>query len=148
MFFARVVNELEMGIYGILFLVYTISWRAGSLGLRFAGSHFIAFFHGKGEDRKVVRTIKLMLGITIISGLTICAIQFFSSELLSQWLLGTTSYAYLFEITSIAIFLAVIANTFTGFMLGLQRYKHLTFFRVSSQLIRIIISVMLLSERP
>ncbi len=82
--------------------------------------------------------------IAFISSIIIASIQFAFHEILSDLIFGDVSYAYLFRIGSIAALTTVIAMVFTGFMQGLQIFGRLALFRLSSQTIRVAITIILL----
>jgi len=143
-FFARMVSEDEMGIYGAVYLIYRILSIIGILGLGFAASRFIPYLLGKNKKREAIKTTKQIFLITLISGMIIFSILFIEAEFFSLLLTGSAKNAYIFRITSISTTSAILALTFTSFLQGLQRFRSIAFFGLSSQTVRIVISLMLL----
>lgn len=144
MFFARIVTQNEMGIYGAVYLVYMISSIFGALGLRVAGSRFFSYLYGENKRERITETASRIIVIALISSLAIASIQFIFHESLSNLILGDTTYAYLFRIGSIAVFATVIASVLMGFMQGFQHFGRLALFRLSSQTIRVTVTIILL----
>jgi len=144
MVFARMVNKEEMGIYGTVYLFYMILTTIGILGLNSAASRFIAFFYGKGRIDNTIRTIKLILRISVISAFTFFFIQFIFSSFLSNLLFGTDIYSNLFKIASVATLFAILGFIVMGFLQGFQKFRALALFRFSSQIVRVVLSIILL----
>ncbi|OYT55949.1 MAG: hypothetical protein B6U77_00710 [Candidatus Hecatellales archaeon ex4484_218] len=144
MFFARIVSKTEMGVYGAVFLVYTILTYVGCLGLNFAASHFIPHFYGKNKIKKIHLTIKYILAISVISAGIICFIQIFFAENFSFLLFGTEKYGNLFWITAFAVLLTIIGLVFDGFLSGFQKFESLALFRLTSQILRVGVTIWLL----
>lgn len=145
MFFARMISEAEMGIYGGIYMIYMILSIVGVLGLGDAASRFISYYYGAKNLSKASQTAKRILMIVTMSGLVFGFIQFILANLLSQWLFGSTNYVYLFRIAAFATLSTILAFTLTGLLQGLQRFKRLALIGLSSQIIRVIISIALLS---
>ncbi|MFC1506151.1 oligosaccharide flippase family protein [Thermoproteota archaeon] len=144
MFFARILDKFEMGIYGTVHLIYIILTTIGVLGLRSAASRFISYYNGRNEYQKACLTAKLIIKIALASALTIGLSLFALSELLSQLLIGSSAYAYLFKFAAFACSATIIAFTLTGFLQGLHKFKKLAIFRISCQLVRVFLSIILL----
>ena len=143
-FFARMISEDEMGIYGAVYLIYKILSIVGILGLGFAASRYIPYLLRRNEKRKAIETTKQIFSITLISGTIIFSILFIKAEFFSLLLTGSAKNAYIIRIASISTTSAILALTFTSFLQGLQRFRSMAFYGLSSQVVRIVISLILL----
>ncbi len=137
-------DKFEMGVYGTVYMVHRILTIIGVLGLQFVASRFIPFLLGKNERPKAIQTTKKILKITVLSALILFSLQFILSDSLSKLLLGGSNQSYLFKIASFATLFAIFYFILAGFLQGLHKFRNLAFFSLTSQTIRVILSIMLL----
>lgn len=144
MVFARAVSRVEMGVYGAVNLALWMLMIVGSLGLSFSASRFIPHFFGRGDHGRVWRVSKRILTVSVASALAFFLVLSTLSDVFSLWLLATTDYAHLFAIAAAITFTGILGFVLSGFLQGLQRFRALALFRLSSQVLRVGVSTALL----
>ena len=84
------------------------------------------------------------MAISVISAGIICFIQIFFAENFSFLLFGTEKYGNLFWITAFAVLITIIGIVFDGFLSGFQKFESLALFRLTSQILRVGVTIWLL----
>ena len=102
-FIARSITQVEMGIYGVLYLILGIAGRIGVLGLDYGATRYIPYLRAKGKRAKSVQTAKRVITISILSAVVIVANLLIFSYPITEITLGTYAYVSLFQITAITI---------------------------------------------
>ena len=144
MYIARILTKEEMGVYGSVNLTYSLAVMIGILGLDYAASRFIPNFIGKGEFVCASLVTKRILVLSSISALVISIAYFISSGSLSEVMLGTKQFTPVFQVASFLVLSSILSSMFSAFIQGLQKFARLALFRLISQIVRVVVSVLLL----
>jgi O-antigen/teichoic acid export membrane protein len=138
------VSETEIGVYGAVYQVYSILAWIGVLGLSYAASRYTSFYLSSKAYKNATQTAKIIIVIAVISSLAFFLVQFTLSDFLSILVFGSDAYSNLFKITSFVTLTTILSNSNSGFLQGLKKFKSLAISGFSSQIIRVIISILLL----
>ncbi len=144
MFMARILTQTEMGIFGAITVFYNIIILIGVLGMDDAASRFLPYFHSDGYQSNTRHVAKIITLLSFLSAVIISLFFFALSCPLSEIILGTPEYTFLFQITAPLVLVSILAFTSKGLLQGLHRFKFLAFSRLISQIIRVISSLALL----
>ncbi|MFH1328019.1 MAG: oligosaccharide flippase family protein [Candidatus Bathyarchaeota archaeon] len=144
MYMVRVLTKEDMGIYGAVTLVISIAAIVGILGLNYAAARYLPHFSGKNEPQNTRLTAKYIVICVSISASSLALIYFILSNDFSKIMLGTGAYTYIFQAAVLLVFIKIYGLVFTGFLQGIQRFRHLAIFNFLAQIVKISSSVGLL----
>ncbi len=145
MFAARILTRQEMGVYGAVTIVLTITSIVGRFGLNTAALRFIARLYGKENSKGASFIAKRTLILSTLSAFILSGFCFAFSPLISQAILGNNQYTNLFQIVSLALFTSILSVMFSAFIQGLQRFSRLAIILLVSQAVKMITSMLLLA---
>ena len=140
----RALTKEEMGVYAAVFLVQNSATVLGTLGFDFAASRFIPFLKGRGDSSGLKFFTKWVLFLSMASASAFGLAYFFLAPTFSVLMLGSDSYAYVFQLDSLVVFLGIMGLVLMGHVQGLQKYLRLAAFKLLAQIIRVGTSVALL----
>jgi O-antigen/teichoic acid export membrane protein len=140
----RVLTKEEMGVYAAVLLVQNIATVIGVLGFDAAASRFIPYLSSKGDTRGLKSFSRRILILALASASVFGIAYFLLSPIFSALMLGSNSYASVFQLDSLVVLLGILATVLSGYIQGLQKYLRLATYRLISQIIRIGSSIALL----
>lgn len=124
---ARLITPVEMGEMAVLLMVIGASRVVVCLGMPSSVTKFIAGSMAKNDRVTAAGAFYQALKANLLLSLPVAAGVFWSSELLSTWLLGTPERAILFQILGFDIVVAAgLLPTLNSAMLGLQKIKEMS----------------------
>jgi O-antigen/teichoic acid export membrane protein len=144
MFLARATSQVEIGVYASLLMTVNFFQTIGTLGISVAAARFIPKAIGEGRDDHVFTYVFTVLILSLISS-TICSLALYMlSTHVSLLLTKSSRYSGLFALASLSVFVSIPASTLDAVMQGLQNFMKLAGVRVLAQIIRVIVSLLLL----
>jgi len=143
-FLARLISQVEMGVYASLLLVMSLFQAIGPLGLQIAAARFIPKALGERRRDHVSKYVTSILVVSSISALVSSAGLFFLAAPFSLFLTKSADNSSLFALASLAVFLNTLNVNLDAVMQGFQSFGKLAAVRVSAQLLRVAISILLL----
>ncbi len=143
-FMARILTQTEMGIYGSIYLVLSITTAMGLLGLDYAASRYIPYLQARKEHAKSILTAERIITIALLGGTVLMVCLYLLAQPFSNIMFQTPIYRRLFQIVSPIALTFVASYLITGFLQGFQRFAYLAFVRFISQIARLALTVALL----
>lgn len=144
MFIARTLTPNEMGIFGAVFLAFTIVYTVAGLGFDYAASRYVPYLKAKGGSAKVVSASKRILGLSFLSSAVAAGLFLISASSISILTLGSTEYLNLFQISAIAVLTYPLSLIALGFLQGMQSFRYVAYSRLVAQAVRILFTVALI----
>lgn len=145
MYAARVLTKTEIGVYGAVTLVSSVTMIIGRLGLNTAASRFIPHLYASENLEGAGFVAKRILSLSTLSASLLSGLCFVFSPLLSKLVLQNQQYAYLFQVASFALFVGILGLMFSAFIQGLQMFSRLALILLASQIMRVTITALLLT---
>jgi len=144
MYMVRVLTKTEVGVYGAATLAYTVGITIGTLGLDYAVSRFIPTFYGRGDEAGIKLIAKRVTLFSSFSAVSLSLIYFALSGFLSNFMLETSAYTNIFQISALVVFTGTLSFAAIGVLQGFQKFTHLAIFRFVAQIARVGVSIWLL----
>jgi O-antigen/teichoic acid export membrane protein len=143
-FLARLISQVEMGIYASLLLAMALFQTVGPLGLQVAAARFIPKSIGEGRNDQVSTYVTSIVVVSFVSAIALSVSFSFLSTSLSLFLTKSAEYGNVFALASVAVSFSIPAANLDAVMQGFQDFRRLAAVRVFSQGLRVAISVVLL----
>jgi O-antigen/teichoic acid export membrane protein len=143
-FLARLISQVEMGVYASLLLAMALFQTAGPLGLPVAAARFIPKSIGEGRNDQVSIYVTSIIVVSFVSGTALSALLCLLATPLSLFLAKSAEYGGVFTLASVAVFFNIPAANLDATMQGLQDFGRLAAVRVFAQALRVVISIALL----
>jgi O-antigen/teichoic acid export membrane protein len=141
-FVARILTQAEMGVSVVLTLILGFALLVSDLGFSSGLTKYVAEYRGKGTDYTRM-SFAGILAKALIAGSTavICGVM---APILSEGLLKSTQYTFIFRLFSIDILFACINTTMTSLLIGMDRIKEVAILSTASAFARYALIVSLL----
>lgn len=133
-FVARILTQTEMGVSVVLTLILGFALLISDLGFSGGLTKYVAEYRGKGIDYTHISFVGI-LAKALISGsaAVFCAAM---APILSEGLLKSTQYTFVFRLFSMDILFACINTTMNSLLLGMDRIKEMAILNTASVLVR------------
>jgi len=116
---ARSYTQEEYGMFSLSFTIWFIFAVVGTLGLYDGAARQIAYYKGKKENEKVIAVVLYSLLFASATGIILCLLIFFSSDIISNKIFNLPELSYSLKIFSISIpfivLIYILAAIFRGF---------------------------------
>ena len=125
----RFTTQDEYGIYCLALVIISIFATISTLGLATGVPRYIAYFRGKNEEGKVRGIISSSIKIAIIASVSLAAISFFVSDIISTSIFHISALSTPIKLFSIAIPFTVLINVFISIFRGFDRVDAKVYFQ-------------------
>lgn len=133
-FIARTLTQTEMGVTVALTLTLTVAQLLSDVGFSSGLTKHIAEYRGRDVDYSSLMFSGFLTKVSIASLIAvICALM---SQQLSQLLLNSGEYAFLFQLFSLELLFASINITMTSFLQGLNKIREIAILSLALTLTR------------
>lgn len=137
-FLSRIFSAEEIGLYQLIFPVYTLVFSFTSAGLQTALSRCTANYFASNKKDKAIQSLKVALSFSISVSLIFIFIIQKNASFLSENFLGDARCYPLLIIMTYAFPFAAIHSCFCGFCLGQRASKPVAFSQLIEQTFRIL----------
>jgi len=141
---ARLITQAEMGILATLTLIVGVCQLIASLGLPSAATKFIPEYMGKDDHQTASSVFYQILKVSLTLSVTLASLCFVFSDSISLYLFKTTAHGRLFKVLAFDIVAAGVLPCLSNSLLGLQRFRDVATFNITSLAIRKTLTVFLL----
>ncbi len=124
---ARNATQSEYGIFSIGFVLLNFFVIVACLGLHVGAPRYIAYFRGKGDNKKVKGVIFSSLQLSVIASLVCFLLFFLASDFLTE--LFHLQQSSVFKIFAIAVPFAVAIEILASLFRGFDRVHEKVYFR-------------------
>ena len=125
----RYITQSEYGIYSLALVIISIFVTISTLGLDLGSTRYIAYFRGKREEENVSGVISSSVQIALIASISLAAISFFISDLVSIKIFQCQALSTPLKIFSIAIPFTVLIHVFIAIFRGFDRVEPSVYFQ-------------------
>jgi len=137
---ARYYTQAQYGVFSLALILFNIFAIIATLGLQEGAARQIAYYRGKGDDKKVRGIIISSIEIALIASIILSSILFFSSNFISTKIFHEEKLISTLKIISMALPFFVLINIFTAIMRGFRDAKAKVYFQdISKNIIFIIL---------
>jgi len=141
---ARILTPTEMGVTVALTLTLGIALVLADLGFGGGLTKYVAEYRGRNVDYTCICFAGILMKVVIASSIAIfCAI---TAPAISEQLLKSVEYTFLFQIFSIDLLFACTNTTMNSLLLGMDRIKQIAGISVMSVFVRATVAVFLLLQ--
>lgn len=131
---ARMLTQTEMGVVVVLTLALGIAQLLSDFGFSSGLTKHIAEYRGKKMSYSPFLTAGSLVNASIAGFIAVmCAV---TSEQLSQILLGSTEYSFLFQLLGLALFFFCVNTAVNSFLLGLNKVREMAVLNLVNVFIR------------
>jgi O-antigen/teichoic acid export membrane protein len=124
---ARNATQSEYGIFSIGFVLLNFFVIISCLGLHVGAPRYIAYFRGKGDNKKIKGVISSTVQLSIIASLFCFALFFLSSDFFTE--LFHLQQSSVLKIFAIAVPFSVAIEIFASLFRGFDRVEEKVYFR-------------------
>ncbi len=140
---ARISPE-QYGLFSIALGITSILVTISLLGLNLGFLRYIPFFRGKGDDEKILLTIRESLKITSIVSMLFSLLVFFFSEKISISFFNNPSLTPILKVMSFSIFFGVLTLMLYDMTIAFQMAKfHVLIKNLLENIIKILLTFIL-----
>lgn len=126
---ARYGTEAEYGIFCLSFVILNICAVIAALGLQMGAPRSIAYAMGKGEISRVQGFISASIWLSLITGIILCLILFFTSGVVAKGVFHEPSLSFPLKIIAAAIPFVVLTNVLASIFRGFEQVKPQVYFQ-------------------
>jgi len=121
---ARLISTREMGILAVLSLITATCQTFGTLSISSAVTKFVAENAARSETDMMAAAFYQALRFALLISLPVVALVYGAAPYLALHLLGDVSYAGIFRVLAVDVFIYAGANPLlTGALLGLHKFR-------------------------
>lgn len=126
----------DFGVLAAVTMVAGLFPIFASLALPTAVTKFVAEHIGKGDQDSAAGVFKKALKFGFVTGLAASSICYGLSSFLSTFLFGADSYAFLFKLLSVNVFLGFFSPFLLSTLQGLQRFREYAVIGIAQSALR------------
>jgi len=126
---ARYYTQAQYGVFSLALVLLNIFAVIATLGLQDGAARQIAYYRGKGDDKKVRGIIISSIEIALIASIILSFILFFSSNFISTKIFNDSLLSPVIKIFSIALPFFVLINIFVAIARGFNDVKPRVYFQ-------------------
>ena len=145
-FAARILSVAEIGVVSALGMVAALFVVFGTLALPSAATKYISEYLGK-ERRDMAKGVYkkvLQFGFSVSGLLSLLCVV--ASSIISVVVFGSQAYQPLINVLALDVFALLLSSFFTGSLLGLQKFREVTFAGIVHSCLRYSSSLYLLIQ--
>lgn len=137
------VGTEAIGLYTLIGSVYSFAVTFASAGVTLTVTRLVAAAIGEGKEKEIAGIVKsAVIYALIFSGAASIALGF-GAEYLSVSVLSDSRAALSLKILSLSLIPIALCAVFSGYFIGVRRVKRSSFVGVSSQILKMILSLTL-----
>jgi len=126
---ARYYTQTQYGVFSLALVLLNIFAVIATLGLQDGAARQIAYYRGKGDDKKVRGIIISSIEIALVASIILSFILFFGSNFISTKIFHESLLSPVIKIFSITIPFFVLINIFVAIARGFNDVKPKVYFQ-------------------